>query len=128
MVSTVVVKCPYLLDSDGASVCIFTAILQSIYGALQVFGRPLGKAYRSAIVMVFLSVCASVTRMHYGETPEPIEFIFGSYLPLDKSNPHLKGVPVLPLRGVMGPKILVSLGKNRPTLSIRDQICHKRVL
>ena len=50
--------------------------------------------------------------MDCGETREPIEFIFGRYLPLVNSNPHPKGRPPPPPRGgVMGPQKFGFYGK-----------------
>ena len=63
--------------------------------------------------MAFLSV----TRVYCGETREPIEYIFGRYLHLDRNNP--------PRMGVMGSEILGSLWRYRPTWSNRDKIWHK---
>ena len=58
--------------------------------------------------MVFLCVCASVTIVYCGEMREPIEFIFGTYLPLDNSNPHSKEGPPPPLEGELwAPKFWV---------------------
>ena len=53
-----------------------------------------------------------------GQTRQPIEFIFGTYLPLNNSNPTPKGRPLLPRGGVMESEILGSMGKYRPTLAI----------
>ena len=87
----------------------------------QFIGRPLGEANRPAIAMVFLSVRLSVTRVYFGETREPIEFIFDRYLPMENSNPNPNGDPFHPLS--YGPRNL-GLG-HCPTLSNRDEILPK---